>query len=1033
VLGKDDLGDLQAAYDHIGAGKAPEVELAGSLAIGIFVHESDCVVIGSAEQGNKIDVCSQVNLQIAIMDEEIENGGAALALGIAVLESDSPVVAFNVLTGPNDPTGAEDTQDFDHDVVGVHSLLVFTVSEQTVPGGTPTPAPIPAQIEGKGKSGAIGILVGACNPNEFTQMPAQVLQNKMEVLGEADVYLSSQQEVAMAGVDWYESVIGQLDIAVEDMVSDFAEVASSPDVNISGLVCAADFDPDAFAKGKTFVFGIGVAVMVSPAAVVAGNVILMADATLNGEVIAEVLTASSLDDAVVANSASALTLAIGILDYHCGFWYLTPGGLVLVPTTVTSNLVMSATATSDISVEAAQIVANSGGSAEAHGEGSAIGTGILVIGTDSLITAASLSSEPFSLPSDATVTYNSVHGVGTSNLDVHGYNLVSEELAEADGLCIGVGTGITVIAQAFPVIKGNGDLLHIGSYTQTDPALNGMSFVTGTGNATGSADAQGVAAEDPFVAVGSLGIGVGIAAVFCIDPQITDNCNFHKNVYSGGTNPGGGTEATPFNPWTDTFVTGMATAIGVGNAIDNAYLVGAQNTAAIGFTVAAGIGIMIASCDGCFVSDNHAQGGIQGEVPELVSASASVYGLEQDPLQHAWTEAFAFALADGILLGNVIAEFQDDGMWHIPFCVKESNTFEAGAEAEISSVSENPDPFVLAAAIDAFILFDNQEVHSPSIEFISPVIFNYNDMPGLLLSGANAADLGMLVVNLTNLPWEQEDDTSILFVDARYNYWGDPLNPTDYLDNSTFNLTGPGGIGFGTGQPLYVSATWFTAFVCYQPWLTINHEWCLDSHIGKFGKVIELGKCWNTFSVPIALDDVTVGSDPYNTWAGFKLLNMDIFTDNIGPAVYWDAGATPPQWKTLEATHILTPLEGYKVYVKCAAAALILASTAETMPTLPVYKGWNLVGPNPPFCDPGMCVRDFVSSLVRTSGMDGFTQVISQGSSQRNWSYTIGDWVSDDNDQFMKIGKAYWVFMNGNQTLAGFGFTRLPLYPEHFH
>jgi hypothetical protein len=1036
ALGSDDLADLQAAYDAIGAGKAPEADLAASLAIGIFAHDSDFVVIGGPEGGaNKIDVCSQVNLQIANLSEKNENGGAALALGITVLESDSPVVAYNVLTGPNDEDGARDNQDMDSDVVGVHSNLNLTVSDLTTPSGTPTPTPVPVEVQAKGKSGAIGILVGDCQPNEYTQTPAEVMQNKMEVLANADVYLSAQQEVAITGDGWQSSVIGQLDTAVTDMVGEFSEVASSPAVNISGLQVHVDaqFDPDAFAKGKTFVFGIGVAVMVSPAAVVAGNIILSANATLDGEVIAEVLTASSLDGSVVANGASCLTLAIGILDYQCGFWYpITPGGPVLVPTTVTHNLVMSATATSEVSVEAAQIVANSGDSAEAHGEGSAVGTGILVIGPDAMLLANSLHSQPFPLPSDATVTYNSVHGVGTSNLDVHGYNLVSEQLAEADGECIGVGTGITVIGQAFPVIMGNGDLANLGSYTLTDPALTGMCFVTGTGNATGTADAQGLSAEDPFVAVGSMGVGVGIAAVFCIDPQITDNCNFHKNQYGSGNNPGGGTELTPFNPWTDTFVTGMATAIGVGDAIDNAVLVGAANTGAIGITAAAGIGIMVASCDGCFVSENHAQGGIQGANPQVVTATATVYALEQDPLRHAWTSAFAFALANGILLGNVEAEFQNDGIWHIPFCVKESNTFEAGAAASISSISENPDPFVLAAAIDAFILFNNVDVHAPSVNFISPVIFNYNDMPGLLLSGANSVDLGMLVVNLTNLPWQQDEDTNILFVDARYNYWGNPLIPIDYV-HGPFNLTGPGGIGFGLGQPLDVSATWFTAFVCYQPWLTVNHEWCLDSHIGKFGKAIELGKCWNTFSVPIALDDTTIGTDPYNTWAGFKALNMDIFTNNIGPAVYWDADATPPQWKTLESNHVLTPLEGYKVYVKCDAAALILASTAETMPTLPVYKGWNLVGPNPPFCDPGICVMDFVSSLVRTSGMDGFTQVISQGSSQHNWSYTIGDWVQDDNNQFMKIGKAYWVYMNGPQTLAGFGFTRLPLYPEHFH
>ena len=137
------------------------------------------------------------------------------------------------------------------------------------------------------------------------------------------------------------------------------------------------------------------------------------------------------------------------------------------------------------------------------------------------------------------------------------------------------------------------------------------------------------------------------------------------------------------------------------------------------------------------------------------------------------------------------------------------------------------------------------------------------------------------------------------------------------------------------------------------------------------------------------------------------------------------------RWRIVFDGYKLEPLVGLKVYITNATFVFILASTGDSLPSLALNTGWNLVGPNPPFCHDDMDARDFVTSIVRTDG-SGFSQLVSQGGSQENWSYTLGDWLKENNsstynDRDMTTGKAYWVWVNSNVTLAGFGFTPLGL------
>jgi len=403
-----------------------------------------------------------------------------------------------------------------------------------------------------------------------------------------------------------------------------------------------------------------------------------------------------------------------------------------------------------------------------------------------------------------------------------------------------------------------------------------------------------------------------------------------------------------------------------------------------------------------------------------------VISKEEQPLNPAWSTALGASLSNGIVLLEVDLTTYANC---VPNLVQKSNTFEAGAKIWVDADAWGPVPipceFGVAFGIDALIAG------------VENVQFNYNNMPGTLLSSAEgpteAFDWGMLVIpcglSLSSISSQQASDASWFMVDARYNYWGNPnlypkhskpWDPRDFDPDiaSMLNLTGPGGQGLGNGQAIYA----LEPCVVFMPWLTVNHEWCLDSHVGKFCIAISYQKCWNTFSVPIALDS-SIGD-----WAAFEAINPN-FSADIGPIVRYDP--TVPGWVVVNGTDPAPqPLQGYKVYISAATFVFLPVSTGDSMPSELLDTGWNLVGPNPPFYNWGIDARDFVSSVVRTDGT-GFSQVVSQGGSQPNWVYTLGDWIANNrhNNPTLLSGKAYWVWVNSDVTLAGFGFTPLALFP----
>ncbi len=418
----------------------------------------------------------------------------------------------------------------------------------------------------------------------------------------------------------------------------------------------------------------------------------------------------------------------------------------------------------------------------------------------------------------------------------------------------------------------------------------------------------------------------------------------------------------------------IADAYGYGEgdvgAVERMMVVAPQVVAeAAGTSMGVGIGIMVAMSSMAKVSDNTATG--------VGDCDVEVIAEQWEPLD----EAFAWALGVGMGKGIVIA-------FQCCACVKESNVFEAGSNVVV--YGEAIGDYAHACSLGFAIAVDASIILVPH-----GVAFNYNDMPGMVGSS--------LMVNNIPLPAMDWGMLALISdVDARYNWWGDP--------------TGPSGMGFGVGQAIY----WcdLCTRVEFEPWLWDFHAPMLQNHIGKFGFAICLDRCWNTFSTPIWLDDSV------DTWGELVEFSPDLIPgQTIGAALEWNGSAWVPAGD-------LTPLKGIYVFVEEPTCAILLASTEDSWPTRVLGQGWSLIGPNPPFCDGGMEVYAALRSIEQTSdGLPGYTQIVSPPVSGQDSWYWVPGMSGPGDSPWMQNGKAYWVWMENSDTLVGFGFTPIELYP----
>jgi hypothetical protein len=259
---------------------------------------------------------------------------------------------------------------------------------------------------------------------------------------------------------------------------------------------------------------------------------------------------------------------------------------------------------------------------------------------------------------------------------------------------------------------------------------------------------------------------------------------------------------------------------------------------------------------------------------------------------------------------------------------------------------------------------------------------------------------------------------------ARLNWWNHP--------------TGPNGAGPGFGEPLLWKMGGSVDFV---PWLYVEHTQVLEEQIGKFGFFIPMCKGLNTFSTPIALEETVV---PSRQWIEI-LTNSGVSPGDVKFIRQWNAATQ--DWEDIDMTDAVPdyvdPLYGFYIYLRKGGVNLILMVNSShshpfTMPTRQLYgdrtasdpdlTGWNLVGPNPQFMNPGMAAKVALSSVQMTpSGLPGYTQAISPNVwCQPPWIFTPD---MPGPGPTMISGRAYWVWMENNDMLVGYGFTPLPAGP----
>ncbi len=264
-------------------------------------------------------------------------------------------------------------------------------------------------------------------------------------------------------------------------------------------------------------------------------------------------------------------------------------------------------------------------------------------------------------------------------------------------------------------------------------------------------------------------------------------------------------------------------------------------------------------------------------------------------------------------------------------------------------------------------------------------------------------------------------------INAQYNYWGDVTGPSSYIVElvilrSTEDLpqieTPPSGFG---ASLLCLSEGWLFGAE-YEWWLSHPFEDLYSDNVGYYGFGIALNRGWNTLSAPMALENEILTNAAGTGIADISQLDFEI-------AYYYDPVSG---WEQVVNGYVLNPLHGIYIKMNSPGTLFMASSPVNKVPQRSLAKGqsWYLIGPTPydsdfPYTTQMRPEDALVSIFFTPDDLLGLDQIVSPAmSNQDAWYLTF---YYDNPGYNMQWGRAYWIFMENADVLAGFIFTPLPI------
>lgn len=580
----------------------------------------------------------------------------------------------------------------------------------------------------------------------------------------------------------------------------------------------------------------------------------------------------------------------------------------------------------------------------------------------------------------AEVSFNNVEATGIANpVTVTAATDASESYAKARGIALAVAFGIAVDDYYRPLIKGN--TVNEGAYAEANADIDSFAVTTYCPKSNGNATA----------------VAVGISVTECCKPQILDNAPvLARAIATSDTRAEEDDEIT-----LDARSRGGATGLGIGILVLKSPRGLVQGNSVI--------------------DDQECE--IESGVVGLGHAECNVTADTSVPLNTAKARAMALGIGQGIA---VICSPCTD----VVRCNVAAGEGTANVSASATGDFDYEYAWGLASSTDIFMKlvrccgpgYMEEDVDDQGRPMHRFGIVNYNSM-------LDPSDLGISSIGANDGPVDPLDAGLLKIgrpgLNAELNWWNHPTGPSGMgpgILGEPVLWEGPGSMG-PLGGPSYMHHG-----VDFTPWLYVDHAEVLCEQVGKFGFFVNLCKGLNTFSTPIALDELV---EPSREW-GDIYDNSDL-TGKILFIDRWDA--ENQQWvPDIEDDETIDPLDAYYIYSMSDSTNIILyvnssAGHPYSMPTQEMYAGWNLIGPNPLWPDDGMRARHALSSVALTpDGLPGYTQVISPVVfCQDSWVF-VPD--MEGQGKKMRSGRGYWLWMeNDEDILVGFGFSPLPAGP----